>query len=348
MGLNAKLQVRRGGFEAVVELHADSGFLVLYGESGAGKSTALDALAGTIAGKANTSGRIVLNQRVLLDSQSGVCIAPHDRGMRRVYQDGRLFPHLSVHDNLRFARGSQSNWDEVVSTLELGSLLDRRPNDLSGGERQRVAIGRAVLANPQALLFDEPLSSLDWSRRRKILGYLNQLAAQLSVPMVYVTHSAEEMFTLARRAIRLHAGRVVCQGTPAEVLAWSHSHEFEDCLLQAKLVERRGRDCVLHLGQEKLFAADLDAAIGDTVYLRLSPRDIVLATAEPEHISARNCLPGRVVDMIDDDGTWKVRLELSDGSSLFTSVTKAAHDDLQLQPKGSILALFKSMALRQE
>ena len=331
----------------MIDLSIGAGFTVLYGESGAGKSTVLDALSGSIPRK-TTQGRIELDGKVLLDTAHRVYVPSHDRGMRRVYQDGRLFPHLSVRKNLRFGQGQSGQWDDVISALELAELLDRRPDDLSGGERQRVAIGRALLADPRALLFDEPLSSLDWARRRKILGYLQQLPGRFAVPMLYVTHSAEEMFTLTRRAVRIHAGNVVCEGTPADVLRWSDPTTEDDCMLPVRLSKRHGRSCVLELGTQRLFANDLDAEVGDTVYLRVSPRDLVLATSTPDHVSARNRLRGTIAELTDQDELWKVTVRVDEDATLFTTITESARAELGLESGREVVVLFKSTALRQE
>lgn len=196
---------------------SDARTLALFGNSGAGKTSVLNAIAGLFAPQA---GRIVLDGELLLDTAHGVSLPIAGRRIGYVFQDGRLFPHLRVRHNLVYgARGASSSFDAIVDLLGLASLLERHPGNLSGGERQRVAIGRALLSQPRALLLDEPLTGLHADARAQVLDHLRRLKRELKVFTVLVTHHAEEVGALADEVVRIDAGRVVRQVPVAEFLA---------------------------------------------------------------------------------------------------------------------------------
>ena len=217
------VEVRRrlGGvaLDVAFEGPAD-GVTVLYGASGAGKSATLAVVAGLARPDA---GRVILGERVLTNTDAGIFVSPERRRIGFVHQDARLFPHLSVERNLRYglkrAGGAgRVGWDAVVEVLAIGHLLRRGPRDLSGGERQRVAIGRALLSQPELLLLDEPVSALDAGRRAEVLGFIGALKMRFGLPMLYVTHSADEARALGDHLVRIEDGRVIAQGPPAVLL----------------------------------------------------------------------------------------------------------------------------------
>jgi molybdate transport system ATP-binding protein len=190
------------------------GVTVLFGPSGAGKSATLAAVAGTVAVE---EARVVLNGRMLSDSAARWFVPPRRRRIGWVVQDARLFPHLRVEGNLRYGLKRTSAphriaFDHVVDVLDIAPLLARGVADLSGGERQRVALGRALLSQPELLLLDEPLAALDGARKKEILGYIQRLKADFALPMLYVTHSADEVRAVADHVVMLEAGRVVATG----------------------------------------------------------------------------------------------------------------------------------------
>lgn len=218
-----ELQMRHAFGELELELAFRSAArtLALFGHSGAGKTSVLNAIAGLLEPRA---GRIVLDGEVLLDTAAGVRVPVARRRIGYVFQDGRLFPHLSVRHNLLYGAptrdaAQRAEFDVVVDLLELGSLLERRPHNLSGGERQRVAVGRALLSHPRALLLDEPLTGLHAEARTQVLDYLRRLKQELRVFTVLVTHHADEVGALADEVIRLSAGRIVRQVPIAEFIA---------------------------------------------------------------------------------------------------------------------------------
>ncbi|MGB0135191.1 ATP-binding cassette domain-containing protein [Dokdonella sp.] len=205
-----------------VEFAGRTRCLALFGDSGAGKTTILDAIAGLLEVQ---TGRIVLDEHVVLDRALGIDVPPSERGTGYVFQDGRLFPHLSVRDNLLYGARSRrqhaGQFDHLVELLDLGPLLQRQPPTLSGGERQRVAIGRALVAEPRVLLLDEPLTGLHREARLQVLEHLRQLKHQLSVATVLVSHQADEVCALADEVVLVQAGTVRAQ-LDVEVFAATH------------------------------------------------------------------------------------------------------------------------------
>jgi molybdate transport system ATP-binding protein len=198
-----------GDFVLDARFKSEAAVTALFGPSGAGKTSIVNAIAGLLAPE---HGRIAVGDAILFDADHGTDIPAHKRRVRVVFQESRLFPHLSVRQNLLYGRWivghASGKLDEVVQLLGLEDLLARRPRTLSGGERQRVAIGRALLADPMALLLDEPLSSLDEARKQEILPYLEKLVGAARIPILYVSHAREEIERLAGTVVTLDGGRV--------------------------------------------------------------------------------------------------------------------------------------------
>jgi molybdate transport system ATP-binding protein len=204
-----------GALQLSVKFKAVRGATALFGSSGAGKTSVINMIAGLLT---PDRGSIALDETVLFDQAKGINVAPHRRRIGYVFQEGRLFPHLSVRQNLDYGRRmsgalrNASDFERIAALLDIGHLLDRRPGKLSGGERQRVAVGRALLMRPKLLLLDEPLASLDAGHKREILPYLVRLRDHAGIPMVYVSHSPAEVRRIATFVVRLDAGRVVSTG----------------------------------------------------------------------------------------------------------------------------------------
>jgi molybdate transport system ATP-binding protein len=213
--LSLDVEKRFGDFAVVVRFETTSGATALFGPSGAGKTTVVNAIAGLVT---PDRGRIAFGNEVLFDSTSRVNVAPHRRGVGYVFQEGRLFPHLSVRQNLRYGRWMRglapdpAEEARVIALLDLAAFLARRPGRLSGGERQRVAIGRALLMRPRLLRLDEPLASLDAARKAEILPYLERLRDAAAVPIIYVSHHTDEVRRIATSVVRIEAGRVSAVG----------------------------------------------------------------------------------------------------------------------------------------
>ena len=215
MSFDIDVQARRGEFSLAVAFQAGTGLTALFGPSGAGKTSILDMIAGVLKPE---RGRIAVDGHVLFDSTAGINLKPNQRRIGYIFQDARLFPHISVQGNLLYGYklasdgGRYAAPDHVVALLGIAALLKRRPGSLSGGEQQRVAIGRAILASPRLLLMDEPLASLDDSRKQEILPYIERLRDEMKIPILYVTHARAEVERLAAAVIRIENGRVTSAG----------------------------------------------------------------------------------------------------------------------------------------
>jgi len=213
--LGVDVEKRLGDFSLSARFQSGNGVTGVFGPSGAGKTTLVNMIAGLVA---PDRGEITIDQTVLFDAARRINLPPHGRRIGYVFQEGRLFPHLSVKHNLDYGRRmcglppDAAQMARIVSLLDIGGLLERRPGKLSGGERQRVAIGRALLMRPRLLLLDEPLASLDVARKREILPYLERLRDEVGVPMVYVSHHAAELRRIATSVVRLAAGKVEAAG----------------------------------------------------------------------------------------------------------------------------------------
>jgi molybdate transport system ATP-binding protein len=227
--LAVDVEKRLGSFTIAARFETAAGVTALFGPSGAGKTTIANMIAGLLT---PDRGSISFDGTLLFDAASGINVSPHRRGIGYVFQEGRLFPHLSVRQNLDYGRrmsGHPRDSDQfhrIITLLDISGLLDRRPRLLSGGERQRVAVGRALLMRPRLLLLDEPLASLDAGHKREILPYLVRLRDDAGVPMVYVSHTAAELRRVATKVVLVAAGRVVATGG-LELLKDADAYELE-------------------------------------------------------------------------------------------------------------------------
>ena len=275
-----------------------------------------------------------------------------------MFQDARLFPHLSVDGNLRYglkrasARPARIGVDEVVSVLGLDRLLARRPRDLSGGEAQRVALGRALLSQPRLLLMDEPLSGLDAARKADILAFIEGVRDAFAIPTLYVTHALAETVRLADRLVVIEGGRVLAQGTVAEVLARTDLPLLAERADMAAVIEGvvaqhdAGRGFTLvRAGTVDWVCPPLSKPLGGAVHLAILARDVILATELPLGLSARNVHPARVESLTPRrDGAVLVRLEVG-GCALLSALTPDAVTSLALRPGVSVWVVVKSVAI---
>ena len=361
MNEHARLEValshRVGEFALDVAFEVPArGVTALFGASGAGKTTIVNAIAGLLRPQ---RGHVRIGGTALLDTARAVDVPIEHRGVGYVFQDARLFPHLSVDGNLRFGerrtrgRPRTITHDEVVALLGIGHLLERRPGALSGGERQRVALGRALLAQPRLLLLDEPLASLDGARRAEILPYLERLRDEVGLPIVYVSHAIDEVVRLATRVVVLAEGRVVATGTVEDVFSRAEmrphvGRRFEGGTILAAAVT--GHDdrltlSTLALGAHTLTVPRVNVAVGTMMRIRILARDVALARSDPEQISIGNRWPGRVAEIVERDGPYvEVRVDL-DGPAVWALVTRASVERLALAPGVPVWCLVKTVAL---
>ncbi len=335
-----------------------AGVIALFGPSGAGKSSVIAALAGLLR---PAEARIVLDGVVLCDSRLRVWIPPERRRLGMVFQDARLFPHLSVASNLRFgqrrAPPGPIEFATVVDLLGIGALLHRAPHALSGGERQRIAIGRALLSQPRLLLLDEPLASLDPSRRADILPFIAALRRELAIPVVYVTHALEELAALADHVVLLESGQVVASGPMGEISARGDLPlarlDMAGTMLDATIL-RHDPDrqlSVVRCEGATLLIPLTHAAIGEPIRLRVPAADVALAAppnaaAPLTELSVQNVLPGRIRALHPQSTRHAVMAEVDVGGPvLLARVTPDAVTRLRLVPGSPILALLKATAL---
>ncbi len=353
--LELDVEKRLGDFHLKSAFRAPDGVTALFGVSGAGKTTLINMLAGLIS---PDRGRIVLAETVLFDSAERIDIKPWQRRIGYVFQDGRLFPHLTVRQNLLYGRWFNSKQrplaqlDEVTTILGINNLLDRQPTTLSGGEQQRVAIGRAVLANPRLLLMDEPLAALDAPRKEDIMTMIAELRDQLGVPIIYVSHSLNEIARLADSIVVLGDGEVLAYGGVSEItsrldLAPLALRDDGGAVLAARIVAHDPHYRLTTLGFPggSLKIPLVDRPVGAGIRLVLRARDISVALTKPEAISVQNILQGRVTELGQPRGS-SVDLAVRVGESrVIARVTRQSADDLGLTPGMAVFLLIKSVAL---
>lgn len=293
-----------------------SGITAIFGVSGSGKTSLINAISGLTRPQ---KGRIVLNGRVLNDTEKRICLTPEKRRIGYVFQDARLFPHYKVRGNLRYgmAKSMAGQFDKLVALLGIEPLLDRLPGGLSGGEKQRVAIGRALLTAPELLLLDEPLASLDIPRKRELLPYLQRLAREINIPMLYVSHSLDEILHLADNVMVLEDGQVKAFGALEEVWSSSVMHpwlpkEQQSSILKVSVLEHHPHYAMtaLALGDQHLWVNKLNEPLQASLRIRIQASDVSLVLQPPQQTSIRNILRAKVIHCYDDNGQVEVQLEV--------------------------------------
>jgi molybdate transport system ATP-binding protein len=343
-----------GGHNFVLdaEFSAAPGFTILFGPSGAGKTTLLDCLAGL---NIPEEGRIVVGERVLFDSSARQNIPVSQRHIGYVFQDLALFPHLSVKENVEYGlprlrapeRAQRSGG--ILNSFRVVHLQDRRPSEISGGERQRVALARTLVTDPCLLLLDEPLAALDAQTKSRILDDLRLWNQSHRIPILYVTHSREEVFALGERVLVLEEGKIIAQGTPHEVMR-APRHEtvaqlagFEnifDATVHAAHEDRGTMTCQLTGSSVQLETPLVRADLGSAIRVAISAGDILLAAEQPVGLSARNVIPGKVVALRQRDVI--VAAEVNCGVKMEAHLTLAARDSLHLQPGRNVWLIIKT------
>ena len=354
MTLSVAVDHRLGGFHLAVDFTAGSGLTALFGRSGAGKTSLINVIAGLIR---PDRGRVEIDGDVLTDTATRRFVPPHRRRIGYVFQEGRLFPHLSVRRNLlygaRFASGPKNTgeFDQIVALLGIGALLARYPANLSGGEKQRVAIGRALLARPRVLVMDEPLVSLDEARKAEILPYIERLRDEIRTPIVYVSHSIPEVVRLATTLVVLSEGRVAATGSPAEIMGRLDLFPLTGRVEAGAILDTRvsGLDARFELSLLRTAAGELrvprlDVPLGTALRVRIRARDVMIALTPPEGLSALNVLPGTVAEIGHADGAIvEIRLDCA-GEPLIARLTRRSVEGLGLTPGRQVYVVIKSIA----
>ncbi|NDR56827.1 molybdenum ABC transporter ATP-binding protein [Aliiruegeria sabulilitoris] len=354
MTLSVDLTHRRDGFTLETGFESPDGVTALFGHSGAGKTTVVQAVAGLLH---PDSGRIAVGDWVLQDSAAGLWLPPHRRRVGYVFQDGRLFPHMSVGRNLDYGRRMNrlardpAREQRVLDMLGIAPLLDRHPVGLSGGEQQRVAIGRALLSTPRLLLLDEPLAALDAARKEEILPYLERLRDEARVPILYVSHSMAEVARLATHVVVLREGKVLRSGLAPQVLSDPATvpalgPQEAGALLEVR-VEQHHEDGLTAVATSAgtLLLLGVTAPPGTQLRVRIPAHEVILALEPPRQISALNILPARVLALRPGDGAGMM-VQLESGTDrLLSRVTKRSAQALGLQPGRECHAIVKSVAV---
>jgi molybdate transport system ATP-binding protein len=350
--LELEIRHRQGTFALEAAFTTGEGLTALVGPSGSGKTTLANIAAGLIR---PSQGRIVFNGETWFDAKRGIFLPSERRRIGYVFQEGRLFPHMTVRQNLDYARrfrpvsGSDAADARLIELLGIGHLLNRRPAGLSGGEKSRVAIGRALFSAPSLLIMDEPLSALDQARKAEILPHLEYVRDETGIPILYVSHAMEEVARLANRVVSLSSGRVVAQGEPGAVLGGAAP--VPDDMEPATFI---GATISHHLEEEGLTVAESRAGRiylkrgaaepGDRVRVHIAAQDIILGIGEPGNLSALNRLEGRVLGIAERGGTVWVTVDCS-GEVVLTQVTRHSAARMALSHGQPVSLLFKSVSI---
>ena len=329
------------------------GITILYGASGAGKTTLLDCIAGLTS---PDSGRVVVDNCVFFDRERGVDLPAQRRRVGYVFQDLALFPHISAEGNVAYGiskiepKERAARTQAILESFRIAHVRQRKPGEISGGEQQRVALARALVADPGVLLLDEPLAGLDAAVKSKIIDDLREWNRTHRVPILYVTHSREEVFALGERVLVLEQGRIVAQGTPQEVMTAPRRETvaqlagFENIFALTVIAAHEDRGtmtCRIGGSHLELETPLVRAAMpGSELRLGIRAGDILLATVQPQGLSARNVIPGRIVSLEQRDVTVVARVDC--GAAVEVHLTLAGRDALGLRAGCEVWLIVKT------
>lgn len=331
------------------------GITAIFGRSGAGKTSLVNVLSGL---NHPDQGYIRLGERVLFNSQQGIALSADKRNIGYVFQDARLFPHYTVKGNLNYGvkHSDQQHFDDVVNLLGIAPLLQRYPASLSGGEKQRVAIGRALLTKPDMLLMDEPLASLDMPRKQELMPYLEKLAKEVNTPIIYVTHSLDEILRLADSMVMLNQGKVLISGhvnsvwSSPEMRPWLPAKE-QSSLLSARVNINHPRYALTQVmlsHDASLWVTQLPHQRGEWVRVRIFSNDVSIARHYPQASSIRNILTARI-DKIHYGEDERVEVKLRIGEThLWANITAWAADELALKVGDQVFAQIKGVSVTKD
>lgn len=350
--LNINIQQTLGNLTLSADIQIPTkGVTAIFGKSGAGKSSLINLVAGL---SKPDKGQISFNERVLFDSDKKINLPPEKRKVGYVFQEHRLFPHYSVEKNLKYGckHFNQADFLQIVQLLGIEHLLARFPSSLSGGEKQRVAIGRALLSEPDILLMDEPLSALDLPRKKELLDYLSGLAEQVEIPILYVSHSLDEVVRLADYLLLLDNGSVTAFGRTETVWqseafkAWQPESQ-KVTLLELPIVGENPAYQMVALGlggQQIWLNADQHYHSGDKLRITLNSRDISLATQKPEMTSIRNILHGTICSILPENDRLDIGVAVED-KVIWASISRWAFEALDLHLDKKVYLQIKAVSL---
>lgn len=359
MTLVVDLHHRRGDFTLATRFASEGKLTALFGRSGSGKTTLVHIIAGLLR---PDRGHVAIDGQQLVDTERRLFVPAHRRRVGYVFQEGRLFPHMTVRQNLLYGRWftprdeQRGSLDDIVDLLGIGNLLARHPVSLSGGEKQRVAIGRALLANPRVLLMDEPLAALDDARKAEILPYIERLRDEFGIPIVYVSHSVAEVVRLATTVVALSDGQVVTIGTPGEVMVRPGVGVITGRAEAGAVLDMRvaAHDVTYGLTTLTAAAGDLrlpykdDLRLGTHVRVQVLARDVMISLQPPAGLSALNVLAGTIAEIgmpraPAENSVVEVRINCQ-GQMLLAHLTRYSVDKLELAVARPVYAVIKSVA----
>ena len=358
--LSARLRTQKGNFSLDLEVDFLKGITGVFGPSGSGKTTLMHLISGL---ENPDEGHIEIDDKLVLDTSKNWNVKSRKRQIGYVFQEGRLFPHMTVRKNLLFGRvytnKSQQiiQFEEVVDLLEIRDLLEKRPRSLSGGEKQRVAIGRALLSAPKLLLMDEPFSSLDVALRRQIIPYLIRINKKLGIPMLVVSHDLPDLLSLTQELFLLRNGRVEGHGNYFDLIQSEKSLDImrgaglmnvipfkvESHDIENGLTHLINRDASHEIHVERELINDC-CKVGDELNVSLRPEDIAITLSEIFEISIRNQLKGKITKIIKKENRIYCLVDV--GFLLIVSITQASKERMSLKEDKEVWCLFKSMALQ--
>jgi molybdate transport system ATP-binding protein len=339
-------------FALEVKADIDPGITIVFGPSGAGKTTLLDCVAGLSDPDAGT---VAINNSTFFDGEERTSLPVQRRRIGYVFQDLALFPHLTAAANIAYGLRRLGSGDRrhrtqaILGSFHISHLADRRPSEISGGERQRVALARALVTDPCVLLLDEPLAALDAATKSKIIEDLRSWNREHRIPILYVTHSREEVFALGERVLILENGRITAQGTPHEVMTAPRTETvaqlvgFEnvfDATVVAIHEDRGTMTCRIAGSEVELETPLVRAETGSALRVGIRAGDILLATVRPQGLSARNVLPGRIVSVEQRDMIVGVHVDC--GVEMDVYLTLAARDSLELRARREVWVIVKT------
>lgn len=358
--LEARFHLNFNEFTLDVDITVPTkGVTALFGPSGSGKSTVLRCLAGL---ERSPTGHMKLGDDFWQDESSNLFIPTHQRPIGYVFQEPRLFNHLSVRSNLEFGykrtpiEERHLEWDHVIELLDIAHLLDRHPQKLSLGEQQRVAIGRALLASPKVLLMDEPLASLDLKRKREVLPFIRKLHDELDIPVVYVSHSLQEILQITDTLVLMSHGKNVATGTIAELCGELQLTEYlgdmAGAVIETSVADHEEEFGLSRLafGGGEIYVPLQTAAVGDTLRVHVLAKNVGIALDKPDvATSILNVIKATVVEVdVPEIDKHAVKVKLDIGVPLLASISRKSLHTLRLQPGQEVYALVKAVSLAQE